>query len=68
MIFSKKEVAQINTLKIDVKAKKLYGKKRRFPNEAVSLRCVDFCALEKLAQEYITPTQVNKDVITREPV
>lgn len=48
----KRELSQINTLNIDVKAKKLYEKKKRFPNDAVSLRCVDFCALEQLAKQY----------------
>ena len=48
-----KELAQINKLGLDAKARKLYEKKRRFPNDVVSRRCIDFCALEPLAEAYV---------------
>ena len=48
-----KELEQINNLNIDKKAQKLYEKKLRFPNDTVSKRCVDFCALELLASTYL---------------
>ena len=47
-----KELAQINKLGVDTKARKLYEKKKRFPNDAASQRCIDFCSLEPLAQAY----------------
>lgn len=48
----KKELNQINSLNIDLTAKNLYNRKNTFPNDKVSLRCVDFCELEKLAKNY----------------
>ena len=48
-----KELEQINKLNIDTKAKKLYEKKKRFPNDAAAQRCVDFCSLEPLAEAYV---------------
>lgn len=57
-----KELAQINTLGIDIKAQKLYEKKKRFPNDIVSRRCIDFCALEPLAEGYVKPKQAVEEV------
>lgn len=48
-----KELSQINQLGVDAKAKKLYERKKKFPEDAVSQRCVDFCALEPLAEAYV---------------
>lgn len=47
-----KELAQINKLGVDAKAKKLYEKRKRFPGDAVCRRCIDFCAMEPLAKAY----------------
>ena len=54
-----KELAQINKLGIDTKARKLYEKKKRFPNDAASQRCIDFCSLEPLAQNYFHAQKTN---------
>lgn len=48
-----KELAQINKLGIDTKARKLYEKRKNYPNDAVSQRCLDFCALELLAENFV---------------
>ena len=48
-----KELEQINKLNIDTKARKLYEKKKRFPSDAAAQRCIDFCALEPLAEAYV---------------
>lgn len=48
-----KELAQINQLGIEEKARKLYEKKKKFPSDFVAQRCVDFCALESLAENYV---------------
>lgn len=47
-----KELAQINRLGIEAKALKLYEKKKRFAQDAVSQRCLDFCKLESFAAAY----------------
>lgn len=47
-----KELAQINKLNIETKAKKLYEKKKRYPNDSAAQRCIDFCSLEPLAEAY----------------
>lgn len=49
----RKELAQINLLNIDAKARKLYELKKNHPNDRISLRCVDFCELEKAAAAYL---------------
>ncbi len=56
-----KELAQINKLGVDTKAKKLYEKKKRFPSDAVSQRCIDFCALEPLAEAYVKAESTGED-------
>ena len=47
-----KELEQINKLKIDVRAKNLYERKKHFPFDTVSRRCIDFFSLEPLAEAY----------------
>lgn len=54
-----KELEKINTLGIEKKAIKLYEKKKRFPNDAVSQRCIDFCVLEPLAEAYVAENSDN---------
>lgn len=56
-----KELAQINNLSIDTKARKLYEKKKRYPSDAVSQRCIDFCALEPLAEAYAKAQTTGED-------
>lgn len=51
-----KELAKINTMGVDTKAKKLYKLRKDYPQDRVSLRCVDFCALEKVAKSYLHTT------------
>lgn len=48
-----KQLNAINKLGIEGKAVKLYERKKQFPSDFVAKRCVDFCALEVLAYEYI---------------
>ncbi|MCI6986431.1 MAG: type III toxin-antitoxin system ToxN/AbiQ family toxin [Eubacteriales bacterium] len=52
-----KELALINQLGVDEKAKRLYERKVSFPADQVSLRCLDFCYLEKLAEKYVSPSE-----------
>lgn len=54
-----KELAQINNLGIDTKAKRLYDKKKRFPSDTVSRRCIDFCSLEPFAEAYVQGLTTN---------
>ncbi len=56
-----KELAQINKLGVDNKAKKLYEKKKRFPSDAASQRCINFLALESLAEAYIKTQTTGKN-------
>ena len=56
-----KELAQINKLGVDAKAKKLYDKKKRFPSDAVCRRCIDFCAMESLAKTYYTALTARRE-------
>ena len=56
-----RELTQINNLHLDVKAKKLYEQKRRFPDNIVSSRCVDFCALELLAKSYVKSQMASEE-------
>lgn len=48
-----KELAQINTLNLEARAKKVYQIKKDFPANVVSSRCFDFQQLELLAIKYI---------------
>ena len=47
-----KEMAQINTMDFENKAKYLYELKQKFPNDPVAKRCVDFVSLEVHAAKY----------------
>lgn len=47
-----KELAQINKLGIESKAKKLYQLKCNYPENRVSKRCLDFTDLERYARKY----------------
>ena len=47
-----KELAKINTMGIEGKAKKLYELKKSHPHDRISLRCIDFCTLEAVAHSY----------------
>ena len=48
----RKEMTVINSLDIENKAKSLYDLKIKFPDDAVSKRCLDFSKLEELASQY----------------
>lgn len=50
-----KEMAVINTLGVETKAKSLYDLKLKYPDNFVSQRCLDFLELEKLANRYQNP-------------
>lgn len=54
-----KELAQINTLDMETKAKKVYHLKQQFPENFVSRRCLDFERLEALALAY--PAKADSD-------
>ncbi|MCL2068322.1 MAG: type III toxin-antitoxin system ToxN/AbiQ family toxin [Oscillospiraceae bacterium] len=47
------QLREINKLDLDVKAKDLYFRKYTFPNDVVSLRCLDFKRLEIGCMEYV---------------
>lgn len=49
-----KELKAINSMDIGTKAKELYSLKYVRPNNAVSKRCIDFKAMERLAMQYRT--------------
>ena len=48
----KRELSEINKLKVDQKAKNLYKRKTEHPEDPISMRCLDFKELEKLAKGY----------------
>ena len=50
--FLSRELAQINTLGIEAKARRLYRLKIQFPENFVSCRCLNFENLEALALAY----------------
>ena len=47
-----KEMEQINRMNVDKKARKVYFLKKNCPSDRVSLRCLDFAALETVACRY----------------
>ncbi len=47
-----KELKKINALGIACKAKKLYELRKNYPHDRISLRCLDFSALELVAHNY----------------
>ena len=47
-----KEMTVINSLGIENKAKSLYDLRIKFPDNAISKRCLDFSKLEVLASQY----------------
>ena len=49
-----KELKQINTLGLEVAAKKLLDLKLDYPNNRISKRCIDFAKMEELAAKYIS--------------
>ena len=54
-----KELAQINKLNIDTRAKKLYDMKFLYPDNYISKRCIDFKSLEPYALEYYNSLCIN---------
>lgn len=48
----KKELQMISLRDLDIEAKKVYNHKYLYPNSNLSNRCIDFKALENLAEKY----------------
>ena len=47
------ELKQINLKNLSVYAKKIYTEKYKFPDSNLARRCIDFKAMERLAQQWI---------------